>query len=36
MVMSVRMFQLENRWTDFESFWYERYANLTAICEPIV
>jgi hypothetical protein len=25
--LSVRMFQFENRWTDFDEIWYGRYAN---------
>jgi hypothetical protein len=24
--LSVRMFELENRWTDFDGIWYGRYA----------
>jgi hypothetical protein len=24
---SIRMFQLENSWTEFDEIWYERYAN---------
>lgn len=26
--MSVRMFQIEDRWTDFDEIWYRHYAML--------